>query len=715
MNKFLRMMIVLNTSACPPDIAEIKIAMRDESKTKKQLITELTELRQWVSELDVLSKHLSAVHQSSQRLQYLYSPEKLAQEIIGVLEASLDYEYGAVLLIDESTKRLLPFALSEQGQDMDFVEKDKAYIASHDLRVGVGITGWVAQAGQSVRIGDVRQDVRYYAMRSNLRSELCVPLRTKDKVIGVVNIETPQINAYTEIDQQVLESIASQIAIAIQNTQLFERVITSNLQLSQLNRAIEQAAEAVIITNLDGEIEYVNPAFERITGYDRDEALGQNPRILKSGEQDDVFYREMWQTILDGDVWHGSIINRKKSGDLYHEEMTIAPVLDELGDIINFVAIKHDVTDQVRANERLHRQIDFLEAIRSIDKAITASADLKLSCDSILDQAYKNLKVDAVDILLFNPTLLTLECAGRKGFKTSALQYTNLRLGQGFAGKAALERKIVSVLDIRAERDGFLNSPELVTENFISYYGVPLTAKGKLMGVLEIFHRSSLSPDDEWLIFLDTLAGQTAIAIDNASLFTNLQQANVELHLAYDNTLEGWARALELRDMETEGHSRRVTEMTVRLARMMGIGDAELIQIRRGALLHDIGKMGIPDSVLFKADKLTSEEWDIMRRHPVYAYEMLSTIAYLRPALDIPYCHHEKWDGTGYPRGFKGEEIPLSARIFAIVDVWDALTYDRPYRKAWSHKKALDYICEQAGEHFDPQVVEAFLKLIEVS
>ena len=161
--------------------------------------------------------------------------------------------------------------------------------------------------------------------------------------------------------------------------------------------------------------------------------------------------------------------------------------------------------------------------------------------------------------------------------------------------------------------------------------------------------------------------------------------------------------------------ARRVTEMTLKLAREMGLSDAELVHVRRGALLHDIGKMGVPDYILHKPGALTDEEWEIMRKHPVYAYEMLSPIAYLRPALDIPYCHHEKWDGTGYPRGLQGEQIPVAARIFAIVDVWDALRSERPYRQAWSDEAALAHIKEQAGKHFDPQVVETFVRVLEGS
>jgi putative two-component system response regulator len=192
-----------------------------------------------------------------------------------------------------------------------------------------------------------------------------------------------------------------------------------------------------------------------------------------------------------------------------------------------------------------------------------------------------------------------------------------------------------------------------------------------------------------------------------------LREANAQLLNAYEATIDGLSHALDLRDRETEGHSRRVTEVTIKLAQALDIPDEEITHIRRGSLMHDIGKIGIPDAILHKPEPLADEEWSIMRKHPQFAYDMLASIEYLRPALVIPYNHHEKWDGAGYPRGLKGEEIPLSARLFAIADVWDALTSDRPYRPAWSQEQALAYIREQSGKHFDPRVVELFFKVIQ--
>ena len=287
-----------------------------------------------------------------------------------------------------------------------------------------------------------------------------------------------------------------------------------------------------------------------------------------------------------------------------------------------------------------------------------------------------------------------------------------MRVGEGLAGHAASDKKIVHIKDLNASEEIFSRRELLADEEFVSYFAVPLIAKGEVEGVLEIFNRSVLHVDMDWLDFLDSLSWQTAIAVDNALLFERIQRSNFDLASAYDATIEGWSRALDLRDKETEGHTQRVTEMTLKLAQAMGFMELDLVQIRRGALLHDIGKMGVPDKILLKPDRLTDAEWKVMKNHPQLAFDLLQPIAYLQSALEIPYCHHEKWDGSGYPRALSGAQIPLQARLFAIVDVWDAITSDRPYRKGWSRKKALKYIQDQSGKHFDPQVVEIFLREI---
>jgi putative nucleotidyltransferase with HDIG domain len=277
----------------------------------------------------------------------------------------------------------------------------------------------------------------------------------------------------------------------------------------------------------------------------------------------------------------------------------------------------------------------------------------------------------------------------------------------------AERREVLHIADLRDDRDGLLGSSEFPEEGFRCYYGVPLMSKGHMRGVMEILHRDALEPDAEWLGFMEALAGQAAIAIENASLVKELQHTHFELTLAYDTTIKGWARALDLRDRDTEDHTQRVAAAAVKLARRLGIGKTGLVQVRRGAMLHDIGKMAIPDSILLKNGPLSADEWREVRRHPQYAYELLSPIPYLAECLDIPRYHHERWDGTGYPAGLKGKEIPLAARLFALIDVFDALTTTRPYRPAWDPKLARDYIQQESGKQFDPEITPEFMRMLD--
>jgi PAS domain S-box-containing protein len=406
--------------------------------------------------------------------------------------------------------------------------------------------------------------------------------------------------------------------------------------------------------------------------------------------------------------WRGETILLSRDGrEVPVSQVMVAHTTPD-GTVEFLSTIIRDMTKVKQDEEHMRRQVEQLTALREIDMAITGSTDLRVTLNVVLDKITRHLAVDAADVLVMNPHTQTLDYAAGRGFRTNALQHTPLRVGEGHAGRAVLDGTVIV--------PNLIASPParafLVTgEDFIGYAAVPLVVKGRVKGVLECFRRSPWSADQAWLDLLETFAGQTAIAVDNALLFGDLLRSNTDLTLAYEATLDGWSRALDLRDKDTEGHSRRVTDITLRLARAVGLSEADLGHTRRGALLHDIGKMGVPDSILLKTGPLSEEEWQIMRRHPGYANDLLQSIPYLRPALDIPYCHHERWDGTGYPRGLRGEQIPLAARIFAIADEWDALRSDRPYRPAWSRERALEYIREQSGGAFDPEIVDVFLRL----
>lgn len=354
-------------------------------------------------------------------------------------------------------------------------------------------------------------------------------------------------------------------------------------------------------------------------------------------------------------------------------------------------------------------RVERLKALRTIDSAIASTFDLRSVLRVVLDQALSQLGVDAADVLLLHRDSRILEFVEGAGFNTQGSKGARVHLDADLAGRAARDLiPVIRTVDDLSPDTEF--GAMIAAEGFKTYVAVPLVAKDEVEGVLEVFTRIPLHPEAEWLDFLQTLAGQAAIAIENALLFTNLEMTNEELTHAYDRTLEGWSHALELRDIETHGHTQRVMNATFRLARIMGMTEEELVHLRRGALLHDIGKLAIPDRILLKAGPLTDGEWEIMCLHPLYAYELLSPIPFLRAALDIPFCHHEWWDGTGYPRGLRGEEIPLASRIFTVVDVVDALRSNRPYCDRWPKESILDHIREHAGKHFDPRVVSIFLQ-----
>ncbi|NIA09526.1 MAG: GAF domain-containing protein, partial [Nitrospiraceae bacterium] len=385
-------------------------------------------------------------------------------------------------------------------------------------------------------------------------------------------------------------------------------------------------------------------------------------------------------------------------------------------DDVRLLGIIGEVAASTLRRMRLYNDAQYrlkqVQALRAIDMAITASLDPRVTLRVLLDEVTTQLNVDAASVLLLNPYTQELTYSAGRGFRSSSVKRTRVRLGEGYAGQAALERQVL-VVENTEEAGDFVRGRLLQEEGFLAYSAAPMVSKGRVLGVLEIFHRTPMSVrGGEWMEFLEALAGQAAIAIDNSRLFYDLEMANTRLRQAYDATIEGWSRALDLRDHETENHTQRVTELTLKLARAAGMSEEEQMHVRRGALLHDIGKMGVPDYILLKPGGLTEEEREIMKQHPVFAHKLLSPIEYLRPALDIPYCHHERWDGSGYPRGLKGEEIPLAARLFAVADVWDALTSDRPYREAWSEAKALEYIRSQSGRYFDPKAVDLFLKVM---
>jgi len=481
-------------------------------------------------------------------------------------------------------------------------------------------------------------------------------------------------------------------------------------------KALQAAPTGIVVTTTGGVIEWANPHALALTGYTLNEVKGQHTRLFRSGHHDAATYERLWGDVTAGRVWSGEMINRRKDGSEYVEEMTITPVRGADGEIEHFVAAKTDVTERrdaehkIRAlNTDLQVQLERITALHDIDQAITQGFGLRDAQRVFLLAARSGLGVDAV--ALFRP----LEQQGGLAFRGSVALRTLLDSAQpikgaGILGSVRRSGKARMVRGAEAVRAALepCGVPSLLEEGFEMVAAAPMQARGEMRGVVMVGHRSRFAAEDGWLEYLQGVAMQGAIMLDSAALVNQLRASNQQLEAAYDATIEGWSRALDLRDRETEGHSRRVTQLTLRLARAMGYPEERLEHVRRGALLHDIGKMGVPDAILQKPGPLSDEEWTVMRMHTTLARDLLAPIAFLQPAIEIPYAHHERWDGTGYPNGSRGEEIPLSARIFAVADVYDALTSDRPYRKAWSREETLQHIGDGAGSHFDPEVVAAF-------
>ncbi|MFQ3633209.1 HD domain-containing phosphohydrolase [Roseiflexus sp.] len=481
-------------------------------------------------------------------------------------------------------------------------------------------------------------------------------------------------------------------------------------ELEFAENIIATVREPLLVLNSALHVVSANPAFYRLFRTTPAETLGRRIYEIGNYQWDIPELRRLLEEILPKNTHFTGYEVTHDFEHIGRRTMVLNARCVQHSDEFILLAIE-DVTEQIRAEQRVHLNLRRLRALRTIDRAIISNLDMRAVLDILLEQITLHLHVDAASILLLDPYTQMLTFAAGRGFQLRATEQTTLFAGEGYAGQVALERRMLFIADLSVS-DARVSAPMLQSATFVTYCGVPLIARGQVKGVLELFHRSRLDPEQEWFDFLEMLAVQAAIAIDSVETFETMQRSTAQLVLAYEATIRGWARALDLRDRETEGHSQRVTDLTVQLARAAGLSDEQIAHIRRGALLHDIGKLGVPDSILRKPDPLTEEERAIMRRHPDYAYSMLSPIEYLRPALDIPYCHHERWDGTGYPRGLKGEQIPLSARLFAVADVWDALQSDRPYRARWRREEALDYIRSQAGKQFDPDVVELFLTVI---
>lgn len=643
---------------------------------------------------------------------------------------------------------------SERQEVVLSVVSNSALMLGTVLKLGEGMAGRVAVSLKPMILENYsawKERARVYDDRQVL-AVLEVPMLYGGDLIGILGIESMDASRrFGENDLRSLSLLAEQAASAIFNARLFSEIEDRNRELNRLSRAASTLLAGVssdiptlcrsIANLLTSEfhnshcsiwlikeddltldrsgvagpfVDLIKPAILTTRGPG---IIAKAIRTQTSIKVDDVHtyqdYVEGWDR-----AWSELVVPLRTSdrvlGAIDLQNQYANAYSDDDVRLIELIAsqaallVEH-VRLYLQTDHRLHQ----LTVLSNIDAAIASSLDLQVTLNILVSQISSHLGTDAVDVMLLNPHLQMLEYAAGRGFRGNAIRHAPLLLGEDQAGVAALERNVVSVFDLGVIQDSLRHPERILGEDFMSMYAVPLIAKGQVKGVLELFYRRHVEADPDWINFLEILARQAAVAVEDASLFNDMQRSLMELAVAYDAAIEGWSRVLHMRHNESEELTQTLASLTLDMARRMDIPEAEMAHLYRGVLLHDIGKLSIPDHILFKPGPLTDEERAVMQSHPIYAFDFLQSISYMRPAMNIPYCHHEKWDGSGYPRGLKGREIPLEARIFSVVNVWSILQNERPFRPAWDRERATRYIQERAGSDFDPAVVGTFLHLLE--
>jgi len=685
------------------------------------------------------------------------SPHLLQLTLESAIACIPQAQKGSVLLLDESGNRLI-------------VGASFGYSQSNPLRAGLprgkGYAWQAVETAQPLMVEDVAAFPSHDYFTDlpesrEIRSSLAAPLLLENRPTGVICLDnTSHFAAFSADDLQLLTVFAASAAISLQNARLLQQTrrraqeleTLMNVSLAMRSATSPEELLNIIFQQMQGLFSISNLAYvsagenadalqiQLATGiWQRFQAsnLPQNSlagQMLRSREyylcqdarQDEkIVRRELLQGIRSllemplivqdrvvGSFWLG-IGDEQQHPDFSPDDIRLLhAIADSTANALNRMSLHQ------RSLEHARR----MAAIGALGRTLAESLSLEKMYKSLVEAIYDLLPdIGGVFISRFDPQekIITCLCAHMDGEFQDVSGLARLPYAPEKGGRQSrviASGKALVINDIPEWKNAHPNlavqmvgDPSRTTRSALY---VPMSANSQVIGVLQV---QSYTPDRfgaEDIDLLSLAANTAAVELQNAYLYQTLQNSNAELRAAYDATILGWGQALELRDEETEGHSLRVTELALNLARRLNLTEEALLQMRWGCLLHDIGKLGIPDSILRKAGPLTTEEWEKMRQHPKFALNLMSKIEYLKNAMEIPYCHHEKWNGSGYPQGLRGEAIPLTARIFTLADVFDALTSDRPYRKALPRSEALEYIRAQSGKHFDPQLVPVFVEML---
>jgi PAS domain S-box-containing protein/putative nucleotidyltransferase with HDIG domain len=490
-------------------------------------------------------------------------------------------------------------------------------------------------------------------------------------------------------------------------------------QISRLAAVVEQAGDSVVITDPAGAIAYVNPVFERTSGYSAAEALGHNPRVIKSGHQDELFYRELWQTISAGKTWNGHFVNKRKDGSLYHEDATVFPIHDRAGHIINYAAVKKDVTQRMQAEQHIRKLTLLYATLCYTNEAIVRSTNRTELFENICRSSVEHGKFIMAWIGLVREPTARIDPVCIQGRDDGYL--SKLDDATGFPDPTATairENRVAWVNDYAAVGESTRCEEEL-RRGFLGAAALPLRLRSQVIGAVTLYCGETDFFDEDQIHLLEEMTCDIAFALEGFEREKSRMRADEGRKAALkmlQGTLEATIRmaaaAIEKRDPYTAGHQVRVSRLAEAIARELQLSAIQVEGIRFGGLIHDIGKISIPAEILSKPTRLSSLEFSLVRAHAETGFEIVKDIAFPWPIALMILQHHERMDGSGYPMGLRGADIISEARILAVADVVEAMSSHRPYRPSLGIDAALKEIGDFRGTRYDPQAVDACLRLI---